>query len=429
MKMRMIVVMMVLALAGTAAAAVTLTSPNGGEKWLMNGKYTISWSGTMPSGGNPNVRLVLRRFSTQQNVGVIKSGLTLNSHSYQWTVGHLETGGPVKDGNDYFVRLVKAGNGEVLDESDHVFAIYSLPAYNVTFTPGTLPPGTFVEDIKVSSPSQGANFKPGAWISLKWDKSNIGDYPSVALGVYKADRTTFVGTIDGQTDPKKPNTGSYQAVVFNALYVVGHQYAIRVATPDDKHKGFSGVFRIVPLENAPVTEELGAGIHWRELSKSEESSFPGCLNTIGQGAFNPPVGYPVGYWNHLDDPAGPCWAYYGAIYRTFIKFEKLQTGEDIVKAELRLTVLQGTQQNLYLQLLETSNENGPASPVAVINNWTVGNQVSVDVTQAVRLWCTGQKSNFGFVLKGPNEAFNHNNLKAISYIGLPKLVLTKNILK
>jgi hypothetical protein len=417
MKVRLAIVMAVLALAGTAAAAVTLTSPNGGEKWVIKGKSNITWTGTVPSGGNPNVRLVLRRFSQQADVGVIKSGLRLNDNSFNWTVGQLETAGTVKDGNDYFVCLVRAGNGEILDQSDHVFTICS-------------PSGTFVEDIKITSPGNGDTFKPGAWIYLNWDKSNIANYPSVALGVYKADRTTYVGTVDGLSDPKKPNTGTIQIVVASTLYQVNQQYSFRVATPDDKHRGFSGVVRIIPLKTVAETHVYGAGIHWRERIRTGVSDWPGCLNKLGQAPLNPPEGqFPVGYSNHLDDPAGPCWAYVGAIYRTAFKFEQLKKGENILKAELQFTCVQGRSQTLHLHVLDSADDFGPMSLVATLHSWSLGKQISVDVTQAVKAWCAGQKNNYGFILQGPNEAYDHNNIEAITYINVPKLVVTENISK
>jgi hypothetical protein len=412
-----------------AQAATTITSPKAGETWLLKSAKTITWTG----GGSGTGRLALYRTSTGR-VGFIKSGVSLAAGSQAWTVGVLEGGEAVPAAKDYFVRLV-SGDGTLLDKSD-VFAIDAIDLGLLRKATPKVDLGTAVRvlgSIAVSSPANGASFKPGNWIKLAWSKAGIESYPSVVIGVYLPDGTTFVGSVgsSANTATSWPNSGTYDAPVFNERYQVGKQYCLRVATPDEKHVGFSGVFTIAALQAVPVTEEVyGLAIYHLDFTKSDSSSFPGCFYSKGTaGPTVPDFTHPVGVYNVFDDPDGPCWTVTGHLYRTVAKFETLTKGWEVTKAELRFVPEQGTKQTISVNVREDGSDSlgAPLTGVASLPAWGFGQTVSVDVTAAVQAWCSGQKANNGFVIAGEEAAWgNHNNAHIVTFVGLPKLVVTHN---
>lgn len=419
-------VLLVVLLAGAAHAA-TVTPPKAGDSWLVGAQKTISWTG----GGAGTGRLVLWRTSTGK-VGVVKSGITVGAGSFTWTVGALEGGGSATAAKDYFVRLVKS-DGTALGKSP-VFAIATFDTSLASSLKSTVA-GSLVAmqlPIAVSSPVNGSAFKPGSWIKLAWSTAGLQAYPNVRLGVYLPDRKTFVGSVGSSQNPADswPNSGSYQAPVFNDRYQPGKQYVLRVATPDEKREGFSGVFTITSLTPTQVTEVFAAGT---SLGYQKTDSAPwyagGCLYTRGTAGPTPPFDtYPVGIYNILDDPTGPCWSVTSRLYRVLADFHGVYQGWEVTKAELRFMPEQGWKQTLSVSARESASADMgvPLTGVASLPGWGFGQQVTVDVTAVVKAWCTGQKKNHGFVISGYESGWgDKTDADRVTYISQPKLSVTR----
>ncbi len=97
--------------------ALTVTSPNGGEKWVPGGNETITWTYSGNTGEKVRVELlkagvVVKRIVKKTGIGQDGEG------SYSWTVPKKRT-----PGDDYKVRITSTKYGTVTDESDADFSI------------------------------------------------------------------------------------------------------------------------------------------------------------------------------------------------------------------------------------------------------------------------------------------------------------------
>ncbi|MBN2345190.1 MAG: hypothetical protein JXO51_02290 [Candidatus Aminicenantes bacterium] len=141
----------IFALLGAALGAqtITMTSPNGGERWFSGDPVTITWT---CSGVSGDVRLLLMR-SDGSSVGIIAAAVPAAVGSFSWTAGTTASGA-APAGEDYVVRVRGVGT-DLFDRSDAPFALVSrLPNIHVgsmreigwdhTFTPRTFTAGDAV---------------------------------------------------------------------------------------------------------------------------------------------------------------------------------------------------------------------------------------------------------------------------------------------
>jgi YD repeat-containing protein len=100
-----------------ASTLLTITSPNGGEKWKVGTKQTINWKYT----GNPGGTVKIELLKGPAVDSVISSGTSIGSNglgSYSWNIPYSKAGG-----SDYWVRVTSTTNGIYTDTSDDHFAI------------------------------------------------------------------------------------------------------------------------------------------------------------------------------------------------------------------------------------------------------------------------------------------------------------------
>lgn len=97
--------------------SITVTAPNGGERWFLGDPVTITWTSTDLSG---NVRINLVR-SGGALVGTIASSVAITDGSFSWTAGTL-TDGSAEAGENYLVR-VRAIGADIFDSSNAAFAL------------------------------------------------------------------------------------------------------------------------------------------------------------------------------------------------------------------------------------------------------------------------------------------------------------------
>lgn len=102
--------------AGSIPDTVTLTSPNGGERWRIGTRQTISWNYT----GDPGAFLKIQLLKGGTPVGTIKSAAPIgtdNKGSTPWTVPTLTPG------DNYRVKVTSTTDATVNDQSDADFSI------------------------------------------------------------------------------------------------------------------------------------------------------------------------------------------------------------------------------------------------------------------------------------------------------------------
>jgi len=95
---------------------ITVTSPNGGENWVLGSTHAITWR---PSGMTGKVNILL--FNGEQRVGVIQSDVPVAAGSFSWVVGNYQ-GGTAAPGTNYKIRIRKPQT-EIMDSSDRSFTI------------------------------------------------------------------------------------------------------------------------------------------------------------------------------------------------------------------------------------------------------------------------------------------------------------------
>jgi hypothetical protein len=403
--------------------SIEVTSPKGGEVWMVGSAKTIIWTAKgFPAGTLARLTLLLNG----AKVGDIAVKVPIGQGTWNWEKAGNYIGGTAAAGKGYEVRVRDMNNAYKGAKSPAAFTLESLMIISQSALGRNLGL-VLISAIPVSSPGAGLAFKPGEELLVVWDKSKIATYPQVALDVFAPDKKTKIGPIGTAASSLRDNTGKYEAVIFNARYVAGKDYIIRVATPDEKNIGWSSVFHVTPLTAVAETETF-TGSHTAAYTKADQSNFLGCLNKMGLGANLPPAGFwAVGWDNGFDDPFGPCWTYVGHIYRTIVDPSGIYKGFEVTKAILYFSVNQGTKQTLYILRRDAPGDalDVPATTVATIGAWEFGPTIQVDVTAVVQAWCTGQAPNYGLIIRGGDEGYAHNNVEARCLITQPQLVITK----
>tara|TARA_Y100000758_G_scaffold159231_1_gene113033 strand:+ start:651 stop:3068 length:2418 start_codon:yes stop_codon:yes gene_type:complete len=200
---------------------ITLTSPNGGEVWLLDSTYDITWNSDSPSA---NVKIYL-----MDDIGYVE-GISIgeydtltstqyytimNNGTYSWTIQQYTAGGTVADYNftpgiDYKVKIFYELYPEIFDESDDNFIIE-----------GGLIPGQ--PGVIVTSPNGGENWELGSTQNITWISSNVSG--NVKIDLYKSGISWFIS-------PDESNDGSYSWDLSSALDA-GMDYTVRISSVND----------------------------------------------------------------------------------------------------------------------------------------------------------------------------------------------------
>lgn len=415
----------ILASSWLPAQSIIITSPPAGADWLLGSSHVITWTyNGLPDNTQVKVSLFLgneKKGSLVESTGIGSNG----SGSWTWTHAGDYIGGKAAAGNGYKIRVRDLANKCPSTDSGLFNLKKSAANYDFIAVDAVASNFQLWNNINVSMPAKGLQVKPGDGLAIQWDKTSIATYPQVKFAIYLPDRKTYYGPIHKTGDGLKPNTGHYDdAVIATALYEVGKEYVIRVATPDDKFTGFSGIFRVIPLEAFAKTETF-TGARSIAFRTIESSNWPGCMYTHGEAPSYPSNGYAVGWENDMQDPTGPCWKYIGHIYRTLVDPYGIYQGFVVTKAVLRISVISGIKQAFYILRRDDAADWGKTTPVATVASWGFGPPVEVDITPLVQAWCTGQLPNHGLIIRGGDESFAHNNANAQCVLANPELVITR----
>jgi hypothetical protein len=181
---------------------LTLTSPNGGENWVLGSTETITWTS---SGITGDVKLVLYQNGSKK--GCIAMNIPITQGSYTWTAGS-HSGGMVLPGTGYVVRVKSIADKTYFDDS-----------------------GSFIiSGLVLTSPNGGENWALDSTETITWESSGLtGD---VKLVLYQN------GTKKGCIAMNIPITqGSYTWTVGShsgGTALPGEGYVIRVKSIADK---------------------------------------------------------------------------------------------------------------------------------------------------------------------------------------------------
>jgi hypothetical protein len=245
---RLILVFVFLSLIHLAAQSqtITVTSPNGGENWVLGSRHPITWTS---SGVTGVVRILL--FKGTVSMGIIQDNVPVAAGSFSWVVGDYQ-GGTALPGTDYKVRIRKMQT-EILDASNREFTISA-----------AAPPGL----ITVSNPNGGETWLlkiPGVnGATVNWTSSNISG--NVTLTLKKGG-----SPLRSQT---ASNTGS--AVFSFAGMPDGEDYRMRIENADhtiaDESNGNFTIKKetLTPRVTGPV--ELALAIRDFKLNNGAETA-------------------------------------------------------------------------------------------------------------------------------------------------------------
>jgi hypothetical protein len=90
---------------------ITITSPNGGEQWVIGDPYFITWQDNL--GGSIAIYLL-----KGAQIALIIDGSDASDGSYGWTIP-----ANVQPGSDYKIQIESRDNGNIFDISDAEFTI------------------------------------------------------------------------------------------------------------------------------------------------------------------------------------------------------------------------------------------------------------------------------------------------------------------
>jgi len=162
-------------------AAISLTSPNGGENWTVGSVQNITWA----YNGVQNIKLEYT-LNNGTSWNQIVGSTSASTGSYSWTI-------PNSVSNNCKVRITDAGNNSITDQSDAFFTI-SAPAATITLT----------------SPNGGENWTVGSTHNITWSQTGV---TNVKLE-YTSNNGTSWNQIVASTSA---STGSYSWEIPNSV--------------------------------------------------------------------------------------------------------------------------------------------------------------------------------------------------------------------
>jgi hypothetical protein len=205
--------MAILLVASVHGATLHLTNPNGNENLQLGSQYTITWTS---SGLTNPLKLVLLQNGTK--VGDIVDNLSVNSPSYNWTIGNY-MGGTVNPGSGYKIRI-RTMNNTSSDDSDLPFTINSGP-------------------FALTAPNGGESWPLNSTRQITWTPGNVTG--NVRLDLYRGGTaiTNQIGTITANTAAA---TGKYSWTVghyIGGTAQLGGDYRIRISSYTPEMKDWS----------------------------------------------------------------------------------------------------------------------------------------------------------------------------------------------
>ncbi len=127
--------------ANFSIGSITLTSPNGGEKWQLGSTQPIQWQNISSIS---NIDILLSE-DNGSNWTTIASNINANLESWDWLVDEVTTG-------QALIRIQNSLNSDVFDESNSAFSI---------------------ADINITAPNGSENYQTNQDLAILWNSSNV----------------------------------------------------------------------------------------------------------------------------------------------------------------------------------------------------------------------------------------------------------------
>ena len=197
---------------------LTVTSPNGGEAWIIGATQGIAW-GSGGVSGNVNIFL----YKGTYNLGAIATNIPAGDGVYNWRTGYLKNGTRVGVGSTYRVSIVSALNKTTKDMSNAYFSLVK-------------------PKISVKTPGWGTIWKLNSVQHITWTYSAVSG--TVDIFLYRS------GILKGQMADNVPVGDMSFSWTVGALnngstVPIGTGYSVRVTTSDRTVSGKSrGTFTI-----------------------------------------------------------------------------------------------------------------------------------------------------------------------------------------
>jgi M6 family metalloprotease-like protein len=195
------------------AAPITVTSPAGGEAWIIGSTQAISWFSSGVS-GNLNINL----YKGTSNLGAIATNVPVGNGVYNWKAGYLRSGTRVAVGSTYRVSIASAVNKSIAAISNGYFSLVK-------------------PKISVKTPANGANWTINSVQRITWTYSAVSGTVNIFLYRY--------GVLKGQVADSVPvsDLGFFWTVgslTTGTTVPSGAGYSVRVTTSDGKVSGKNG---------------------------------------------------------------------------------------------------------------------------------------------------------------------------------------------
>jgi len=295
--------------------------------------------------------------------------------------------------------------------------------------------------IPVTSPTAGSAHETGQPLSIKWSKGLVSTYPTVNILLVDAQDGQVRETIKSGA----ANSGAYLTWTAPQTYAwPGTSYRIKIATPDNKVHGQSGVFTIVaPKAKKKVPFILDAQITngWA-YARGGDLRPHDCMSAPQIQAGRQPGNHEVKIGHFVKEAAdGECRYYDEYYFRSRLAFDISElAGKEIVEAALMIR--QGESIELYPpgSNSEVSRQcdiyrlNGawPASPQPLYDFYPgtflqsfslfgENETAHIDLLNVVKDWAAGQ-ANHGLMLRGPVNRSQYAPSASVNYYHSVKLV-------
>jgi DNA-binding beta-propeller fold protein YncE len=143
---------------------ISVTSPNGGEKWQRGKTYPITWTYTSDPGPDVKLELLKGGGLTSTITAATPAGAG-GSGSYSWTIPPQQA-----KGSDYRIRIASTTDSSIMDTSDGDFSIVAVKA----------------SQIKVKTPDGGEIWEAGTTQTIEWGYFGPLPAPRVKIELLEA---------------------------------------------------------------------------------------------------------------------------------------------------------------------------------------------------------------------------------------------------
>jgi hypothetical protein len=383
--------------------APSFTNPAGSEEWIPGFPVTIKWK---PGTGTDSIwGLVLFRANPSQQVGIINRNIPSNQTSYQWKVGDTLSS-TATPGLDYYLRLYFEKDGTRRWIRSETFKIRLLDSRSPR--------------ILVTYPNKNSQLDAGGDGGIKWTTKHLDISTSMHISLWSGKGIKALRSI---------GKGSNGLFFWNIPDDLGGYYKVRVTKIEkipvgqgqNKQKQIYGMSERFYIKPKLIEETIQANhrdrhkhkklnpvVYWKSNSH-EGKGFGSKKNRARIGYFDWII---IGNEKH----------YIGWVFRSRIRFDLSSLkGKWVKKAKLLLTIME-RKENKHPKynsggkkalLFVLSKEWEPPvhcldpAPGYGLAKLYMDKSTMVEVTNLVKDWISGKKTNHGLLLVGPKENFLH----------------------